>query len=172
MKTKSDTSSLSNPSDKTLWQSKVFPGLVMTKKMLDLLHYRYPSVKSWYILMLDLETYLVRRQDKVPKDFKKFVLNCAKRHAEDVRKGLRLPDGKVNLKAFENRAPDRPKRDESFTKKASAEDIAALKAKLETLDRGTPEYERTLKQFERAVNEKPLLSVGEILHRLSETNHQ
>ncbi len=141
--------------------------LVMTQKMLDLLHYRFPSVTSWRNLMLDLETYLVRRPDKEPKDFKKFVLNCAKRHAEDVKKGLRFADGKVNLKAFADRAPERPEREESLTQTALVQKTNSLRAKLATLERGTPEYEKILAQLRRPKQEQMLLSFGEIMERIA-----
>lgn len=90
--------------DKVVWQSAVFANLVMNELMLKHLRSRYPIVKSWKRMMHDLESYLIRRPDKIPrKDWPKFVFNCAARHADDVRTGKRFPNGDPNPKAFTSR---------------------------------------------------------------------
>lgn len=154
--------------DKLIWQSKPFPELVMTERMLTLLRYRYSQVKSWKQMMLDLEVYLTRHPEKEPKDYKRFVLNCAKRHAEDVQKGLRHPDGTVNLKAFVNRAPERPARERSFTADQSAEHAKDLRRQLATLERGTKAYDDMLAEIRRTESSTPVLSFGEIMKKISE----
>lgn len=153
--------------DRIIWESKIIPGLMMTKRMLDLLHDRYFIVKSWRQFMLDLEKYLVMNPHKIPKDFKKFVLKCAPRHADDVKKGYRFPDGKVNLKAFAHRGPDEVTRDPSLTKQIVQDEEDRLRAKLETLERGTPEYEETLVALQRARFNMPTLSIGEVFQKLA-----
>jgi hypothetical protein len=153
--------------EKNIWQSKVFPELVMTQKMLDLLHYRYSFVKNWHSLMLDLETYLVRKPDKTPKDFKKFVLNCAKRRVDDIQKGKRYPDGSINLKKFQG--PEvTVRRDESFSMRSNATDTCSLRIRLQRLERGTPEYNDVLAQLKKNKENKsqPLL-LGDIFKKIS-----
>lgn len=153
--------------EKIIWQSKVFPELLITQKMLDLLHYRYSYVKNWQSLMLELETYLVRKPDKLPKDYKKFVLNCAKRRADDVMKGTRFPDGTINLKKFQG--PEvTVKRDESLSRQSNATDTRSLRIKLQQLERGTPEYNEVLAQLEKTKESKSQpLSLGDIFNKLN-----
>lgn len=153
--------------DRIIWQSKVIDGLVMTENMLKLLHDRYFIVKSWQPFMLDLEKYLAMNPHKMPKDFKKFVLKCAPRHADDVKRGYRWPDGKVNLKAFAHRGPDKVTRDPSLTEEMLHDEQDDLRDKLKTLERGTPEYEETLVKLQRARYNTPTLSIGQVLQKLA-----
>jgi hypothetical protein len=158
--------------EKIIWVSKVFPELVMTQRMLDLLHYRYSHVKNWQSLMIELETYLVRRSDKIPKDYKKFVLNCAKRRADDVLKGTRFPDGKINLKMFAG--PETVvSRDESLSKDVSSSDNRSLRIKLGQLERGTPEYEATLAKLEQNKKSKSQpMSLGDVFNKIASINNR
>ncbi len=153
--------------DKTIWQSKLFPDLVMTKRMLDFLHLRYSIVKSWHPLMLDLEKYLTIHPNKTPKDFKKFVLNCAKRHAEDVLKGYRFPDGKPNLKALSEKR-ETVTREPSVLKEVQKDGITALREKLKTMEHDDPDYERTLNEMRKLEHSQPnAMSIGEVFAKLA-----
>lgn len=154
--------------EQLIWASKLYPKLVMTDRMLAYLRHHYSQVKSWKQMMLDLEVYLTKHPEKTPKDFKRFVLNCGKRHADDVLKGLRKPDGTVNLKAFANRSPERPSREESFTADVAADRSRELRRKLSTLERGTPEYDRTLAEIRSSESTQPVLSFADIMNRIAE----
>lgn len=156
--------------EKIIWQSKVIKGLTMTNLMLSHLRTN-PStaiVSRWDGMMADLEAYLIRKPEKMPKDFKKFVFNCARRRAQDVKEGKRYPDGRINLKAFEKKPEVGSRRlDVSLTKQLAVQEHAALRAKLATLRRGTKEYNDTLQQLKQK-KAPALMSFGEIMKKISE----
>ncbi len=153
--------------DQLIWESKVIPGLVMTRRMLDYLHSHYSIVKTWQPLMLDLEKYLTIHPNKTPKDFKKFVLNCAKRHADDVLKGYRFPDGKVNLNKLAQRR-ETVDREPSVMKQARKDDISALREKLKNMEHDDPDYERTLNEMRKLEHSQPnAMSIGEVFAKLA-----
>jgi hypothetical protein len=163
---------VADKSDKVIWQSKLFPDLVMTERILNFLHLRYSIVKSWHPLMLDLEKYLTIHPNKTPKDFKKFILNCAKRHAEDVQKGYRFPDGKVNLKAFAHRGPDKITRDPSIMVQARKINISELREKLKSMDHDSPEYERMLNEMRKLEHSQPdAMSIGDVFAKLADLSN-
>jgi hypothetical protein len=112
----------------------------------------------------------VRRSDKIPKDYKKFVLNCAKRRADDVLKGTRFPDGKINLKMFAG--PETVvSRSESMSKDVSSSDTRSLRIKFAQLERGTPEYEETLAKIEQNKNSKSQpMSLGDVFNKIATMN--
>lgn len=152
--------------EKIVWQSKLFPDLMVTQKMLDFLHCRYAVVKSWRPLMLDLEEYLTGRPDKVPKDFRRFILNCARRHADDVQKGYRYTNGIVNVAELANRR-ETVTREPSLNKALVETEEDKLRETLKTMERGTEEYEQTLVALQRARYNQPTLSIGEVFAKLA-----
>lgn len=128
---------------------------------------RTAIVSRWDGMMADLEAYLIRKPEKLPKDFKKFVFNCARRRAQDVKEGKRFPDGRINMKAFENRRPETIDRAPSLAKQLAVDEQVTLRAKLATLQRGTKEYGDTLQQLKLKKAPAPM-SFGEIMKKITE----
>ena len=117
--------------------------------------------------MLELEKYLTIHPNKTPKDFKKFVLNCARRHAEDVQKGYRYPDGKVNLNKLAERR-ETVNREPSVMAQERKNNISEMREKLKSMDHDDPDYERALNEMRRLEHSQPdAMSIQEVFARLA-----
>ncbi|MDI6804638.1 MAG: hypothetical protein QME58_12475 [Bacteroidota bacterium] len=67
---------MKNRDQKIIWQSSIFPKMVLTDKMLEVYWWAYPRIKSFRDQLLLAEAWLVSNPDRVPiRLFGRFINN-------------------------------------------------------------------------------------------------